>query len=363
LSQRVAQRGTENDEFCESTIKTASRVFFTVTVVIVLTSTFTYIDRENLTFYRGWICSNQVRPGSFGISLSNLYPDLNKSVSQPFYVPWLQGEHDGEINRSASESIMNAARGGLGRLSSLKRLPCVASQLPPFRSHDAYIHITRSHGASPFRTLRTTTPAQGLLDTMRGAYDEATKGSQAKKEQLVFEAQQKFLIDESRKINGDVYLELMREMKAASGLSGVKEHMPWVQNNPALGEFKSQERIVHAMTPAQRKDIFSIGIAAKKRIASHAEVNLQDVESMLGHISLLIRLQKWIVGRKRQGLLLPRNSVELQAMMTDPSSGMKRGSQGQGPRPPNPGVRMKGQRRMMSAMCGSQLASAELTTE
>lgn len=154
----------------------------------------------------------------------------------------------------------------------------------------------------------------------------------------MFDAQMKYLTDDSKRINGDIYMQLMGEMQSISGMSGMKQHLPWVQNNPALEEFKSQEKILNAMTPAERRDVFSVAIGAKKRIAADAQVSLDAVESILSHVSLLVRIQKWLVGRKKGGLPMPKTSVEMQNMMMNPESGMKRGGHIKRPMA-NPGVR------------------------
>lgn len=161
------------------------------------------------------------------------------------------------------------------------------------------------------------------MDTVRSAYDTAVQGSEEKREGKVFQAQMKFL-EAERRIDMDIFLELLQEMKAASGMGGVKEHLPWVRNNPAMGEFKKQEEVLRAFTPAERANVFQIGIGGLKRVARAAETDLHAVEGVLGQVKSMISIQKWIKKRKAEGLKLPESSHELQDMLLRPGSGMSR---------------------------------------
>lgn len=199
----------------------------------------------------------------------------------------------------------------------------------------------------PSRALRASPQAAGVFDGIRDAFGGAVSGSEQKREQQVFDAQFKMLADPHRRIDGDAYLELLTAMKAASGMSGVKEHLPWVQNNPALAEFKDQEKVVLAMTPAERRNVYVVHIAAKKRIVAATGVSLTAVESVIGQISSLASIQKWLVKRIKSGLPSPTTPQELQNMVSNPSSGMaRRSAAGAAPRPgvANGGSKMKGRR-------------------
>lgn len=158
---------------------------------------------------------------------------------------------------------------------------------------------------------------------MRSAYDTASAGSEAKREAAVFKAQMKYLTS-PRRIDGDVFLEMLGLLREASGLSGIKEHLPWVTNNPALAEFKNQEAIVRALTPAERRDTFQIGIAGVKRVAAATGQELHAVEGILSQIASLTAIQKWMGKRMEDGLPLPQSSAEMQHMMMKPGSGVSR---------------------------------------
>lgn len=171
---------------------------------------------------------------------------------------------------------------------------------------------------------------------MRSAYDTALQGSQSKRETKVFAAQMKYLTAD-RRMDGDVFLELVQDMKAASGLGGVKEHLPWVQNNPAMGEFKKQEEVLRALTPAERTNIYAIGIGAVKRIARQTDMELHAVESLLGQVKSLVGIQKWMKNRMKEGLKLPESTQEMQDMLMKPGSGISRKA-GRGQKV-NPGIK------------------------
>lgn len=199
--------------------------------------------------------------------------------------------------------------------------------------------LTPSH-----RTLHCSPSSSGILDTFRDAYGSAFAGEQDKRERRAFEVQMRFLSDNEKRINGDVFLALLEQLKVASGMGGMKEHLPWVQNNPALTEFKDQTRIVSAMTPTERRDIGTVRISAKKRIARDTGLAVNAVEAVVTQIESLADVQKWMLKRIKSQQPLPRDAGELRNMLSAPSSGM-RARPPRGTRMPNPGVTRKGPRR------------------
>jgi signal recognition particle GTPase len=130
-------------------------------------------------------------------------------------------------------------------------------------------------------------------------------------------------------------------MKDASGMGGFKENLPWVQNNPALAEMKDQQAIVYAMSPAERRQVATIGIAAKKRIVKSTGKSLDAVDAVVSQIMSLRNVQKWVLRRKQDGLGLPKTAHEMQVMISLPDSGMSRRAppRGSNKRGPRPGVR------------------------
>lgn len=161
------------------------------------------------------------------------------------------------------------------------------------------------------------------MDNMRSAYETAISGSEEKREAAVFKAQMGYLTA-PRRINGNVFLELLGSLREASGLGGVKEHLPWVSNNPALAEFKNQEAMIRAFTPDERKNTFRIGISALKRVAAATDQDIYAVEAVLSQIATLTSIQKWLHKRAADGLPLPKNSADMQQMIMKPGSGLSR---------------------------------------
>lgn len=181
---------------------------------------------------------------------------------------------------------------------------------------------------------------------MRSAYDTALQSSETKRESKLFKAQMKYLTDE-RRVDADVFLQLIQDMKDASGVGGIKEHLPWVQNNPALGEFKQQEEVLRAFTPAERTNVFAVGIGGLKRVARQTGTEIHAVESLLGQIKSLAAIQKWMRNRVKEGLKLPESTQEMQDMLMKPGSGMPRKA-AKGQRV-NPGIKggTTGRRKIM----------------
>ncbi len=202
--------------------------------------------------------------------------------------------------------------------------------------------VPAPHFAS--RCIHSSRPSNGVTDSLRNAYGAAFSGAEEKREQNIFEVQMKFLSDKERAIDGDIFLEILLDMKAASGMGGLKENLPWVRSNPALQEFKDQELILCSMTPAERRNISLVRIAAKKRIASTSNLPLKSVEAVLDQIDMMSSIQKWMLKRIEAALPLPQNSKELQNMLSAPGSGMRKKAS-PNRRMPNPGIGKKLRRR------------------
>lgn len=193
------------------------------------------------------------------------------------------------------------------------------------------------------RDFRSTPATYGLGDSLRAAYDSAKGGADEKREKLVFEVQMKLLSDSKRAFDANVFLDFLAGMKEASGMSGFREHLPWVQNNPALGELKDQQEIVYAMTPEERQRLRSLGIGAVKRISRTTGKSLDAVEAVLQQIETMRDVQAWVLARQQAGLRMPTSSQELQSMVMAPSSGLSRKPHKGSPRA-RPGVNQRHQR-------------------
>lgn len=188
--------------------------------------------------------------------------------------------------------------------------------------------------------LHSTRPVAGIADTIRNTYDAVRGGAQDKQEQLVFEKQMEMLQDAARPFDGNRFLDYLSQMKHMSGLGGFREHLPWTQNNPALGELKDQMAIVQAMSPAERSAVHTLTIGARKRIARSTGQDLDSVESIISQIGVLRDIQRWLLRRQREGLPLPQSSNELRNMLSTPGSGISRRPQRQsGRNAVRPGVK------------------------
>lgn len=172
--------------------------------------------------------------------------------------------------------------------------------------------------------MHASAPSNGVRDSLRNAYGAAFEGAEEKREQKIFAVQMSYLSNKEKPVDGNVFLELLADMKVASGMGGVKENLPWVQNNPALQEFKDQELIICSLTPAERRNLSLVRIAAKKRVAASSNLPLASVETLLSQIENMSHIQKWMVKRIEAGEVLPKNSTEMQNMLTAPGGGIRR---------------------------------------
>lgn len=191
-------------------------------------------------------------------------------------------------------------------------------------SNAAFFHISVVNTRR--RCLHASLSRLGVADSLRDAYDTARGRADEKREKLMFEKQMELLCDRSRVFDGNRFLDLLAGMKDASGMGGLKEHLPWVANNPALGEIKDQQAIVCAMSPDERQRLAHLGISAKKRISRTTGLSLDAIDAVTTQIVTLQGIQKWLLKRQDADEALPASSAELQVMVSAPGSGMSRKS-------------------------------------
>mmetsp|Transcript_7640 Transcript_7640/g.15497 ORF Transcript_7640/g.15497 Transcript_7640/m.15497 type:complete len:146 (-) Transcript_7640:2271-2708(-) len=84
----------------------------------------------------------------------------------------------------------------------------------------------------------------GLWDSIRGGYDQARDAQAEKAQRAVFEAQMKQLTSLDRMFDAAAYAEILQDMKGAAGMSGVREHLPWVKNNSEYQQLAKQEKLL-----------------------------------------------------------------------------------------------------------------------
>lgn len=214
-------------------------------------------------------------------------------------------------------------------------------------------HCTRS---IPLRTkwtppscmLHSTVPQNlGVLDRVRATIDSASQNTDKQREQRAFDAQMKYLCDEQRPIDANVYIETIGDLKRAAGLSGFREHLPWVQNNPVLQDMNQEDAILRTLPANDRSNPAFVSIAVKKRVARSAGVELVQVDALLDRICLMYDIQKWVIRRKRANLYVPTTSAELQSMISAPGSGLRRSFTFKRKLWPNPGVKQKKKRQSL----------------
>lgn len=197
-------------------------------------------------------------------------------------------------------------------------------------------------GPSQLCTFHSTVPQHlGMMDRVRATIDNASQKTDTQREQQAFEAQMKYLCDEHRPIDANVYLETIGDLKRAAGLSGFREHLPWVQNNPVLQDMNQEDAILRTLPDNDRRNPAFVPIAVKKRVARTAGVGLVQVDALLDRVCLMYDIQKWVIRRKRANLYIPSSSAELQSMISTPGAGLRRSFTFKRRLWPNPGVKSK----------------------
>lgn len=189
---------------------------------------------------------------------------------------------------------------------------------------NAGMELGMRHGrnvATVMRALHSTSMRSGVMDGIRGAMDTAMQQNESNKEVAAFAAQMRFLMD-PKPIDAGVFLETLKELKDAAGLSGFREHLPWISNNPMLEDIKTEERIIGALTPEERRRPDNIAISSKKRVARDLNIELDQVDMFLRKVVMMRCSQRWIHKLMKEGKALPNSSAEMQSMMAVPGAGV-----------------------------------------
>lgn len=204
-------------------------------------------------------------------------------------------------------------------------------------------HAVQWHSKQWTMGLHTTVARGGVIGTVRSTISQAVKGSEEKREGKAFEAQMKYLTDQKRMVDANVYMETIGDLKKAVGLSGFREHLPWVQNNPLLEDMKQEEAILGSLSEYDSRNPAFVSIRVKKEIARATKADLSQVESLLGRVCMMYDIQKWMLKRMKADMPLPATSAQLQAMLSTPGSGLKRSFTFR-KKWPSPGVKPKKKR-------------------
>lgn len=168
------------------------------------------------------------------------------------------------------------------------------------------------------RYLHATPTVFGLRDSLKSAYNSAVESVESKQERQIFELQMSFLSDEHTPIDGNVFLNYLDRVKTVSGMKGIRQNLPWTQNNLALKDIQDQEAILNAMAPEERRKLGQIPISSKKRIARSTGQTLDAVENIITQIMNMQIIQEILKYRAKHGLLPPETSKELQAVASNP---------------------------------------------
>lgn len=175
--------------------------------------------------------------------------------------------------------------------------------------------------ASSRRHLHTTATPRGLFSSVGDTYQKMKLDKEVAQASEAFALTLKSLVDLGRPMDADAYLAIVREGKAAAGLDGWRASLPWVASSAAVAEVSEVEKMIAAMTPAERRQVRLLGGAATRRVAGAAGVDAAKVEGLVKNVQTMRVLQKWLRKRKASGRALPTSRKELLVMMAAPGSG------------------------------------------
>lgn len=181
--------------------------------------------------------------------------------------------------------------------------------------------VAPAAAASSRRHLHATTSPRGLFSSVGDTYQKMKLDKEVAQASEAFALTLKSLVDLGRPMDADAYLAIVQEGKAAAGLDGWRASLPWVASSAAVAEVTEVEKMIAAMTPAERRQVRLLGGAGTRRVAEAAGVEAAKVEGMVKNVQTMQVLQKWLRKRKASGRALPTSRKELLVMMAAPGSG------------------------------------------
>lgn len=119
------------------------------------------------------------------------------------------------------------------------------------------------------------------------------------------------LVDLGRPMDADAYLAIVQEGKAAAGLDGWRASLPWVASSSAFAEVAEVEKVIAAMTPAERRQVRLLGGAATRRVAATAGVDAAKVAELVRNVQTMGCSKSGCASAKRQAGRCPRPASSL----------------------------------------------------
>eukprot|EP00612_Vaucheria_litorea_P002186 CAMPEP_0171457076 /NCGR_PEP_ID=MMETSP0945-20130129/3300_1 /TAXON_ID=109269 /ORGANISM="Vaucheria litorea, Strain CCMP2940" /LENGTH=146 /DNA_ID=CAMNT_0011982613 /DNA_START=142 /DNA_END=579 /DNA_ORIENTATION=- len=101
------------------------------------------------------------------------------------------------------------------------------------------------------------------------------------------------------------------------GLNSWTAKIPLLKNRSEINQLRDSKAIIDSFTDEERADPSLITDTAMKRAAVSSKLPESDVKSLLFTYEQAKMIQKWLRKRKERGQKIPKNSSELQDLMTD----------------------------------------------
>jgi len=202
------------------------------------------------------------------------------------------------------------ARRALHALATPRSLAAAAAATP-----------AATFAAAPRRHVHATPPPHGIFSSVGDTYQKMKLDKEVAQASEAFALTLNTLVDLPRAMDADAYLSIVQAGKAAAGLDGWRASLPWVASSAAVAEVTEVEKMIAAMTPAERRQVRLLGGAATRRVAATSGVEAAKVGGLVRNVQTMAVLQKWLRKRKAAGRALPKTRKELQVMMAAPGSG------------------------------------------
>lgn len=175
--------------------------------------------------------------------------------------------------------------------------------------------------ANSRRHLHATSFPRGIFSSVGETYQKVKLEKEVAQASEAFALTLQSLVDLGRPMDADAYLAIVLEGKAAAGLEGWRASLPWVASSAAFAEVTEVQKVIAAMTPAERRQVRLLGSAATRRVAAVAGVDAVKVAELVRNVQTMRVLQKWLRKRKASGQGMPTSRKQLMEMMAEPGSG------------------------------------------
>eukprot|EP00871_Galdieria_phlegrea_P005560 jgi/Galph1/6004/GphlegSOOS_G4655.1 len=154
------------------------------------------------------------------------------------------------------------------------------------------------------------TPPSYFFNYLRDSVQKVRQQELDRKQFELLKIQCRYILNDPP-LNPNIYLDLLKEARDLLKFKGFRERFDVVKQDPFYKEIAQDEKIISAMTPEERLDLFRLQRLQIRRIAEAAKISDEVVEAFKERMIGLQKLQRRLRRRRMRGLPCPATPEEL----------------------------------------------------